>query len=190
MIAHISGEVTDKQLSSVVVDVSGVGYQVYLSESDIQEITLGSAVFLFTHMVVRETSQELYGFLSSEAKKLFEMLLGVSGVGPKVALSILGLGEPAAIKSAIAGSNVAYIQSANGVSKRGAEKVIVELKDKVGLVSGDDNVLIGNQEADDALSALLSLGYNSQQASKALAKVSPNLDIETRIKQALVEINN
>ncbi len=113
----------------------------HLTERDLGLVVAGAEVTLHTYFAVRENAQELYGFIQPESKRLFELLLGVSGVGPKVAMSISSLGEPAEIKSAIASSNVAYVQSANGVGKRGAEKVIVELKDKVG-ATGDDSFVL------------------------------------------------
>jgi len=189
MIAHIAGEVTDKRAARVVVDVGGIGYEVFLHERDMEQVSTGGSVLLHTYFAVRETAQELYGFLSTESKRLFELLLSVSGVGPKVAMSITSLGDAFQVKSAIAGSNVAYIQSANGVGKRGAEKVIVELKDKVGAL-GDDSFIVDQlQQGDDAVAALVALGYSQAEATKALSSVDAKLDVEARIKAALSEIN-
>ncbi len=190
MIAHVVGEVTDKKLNSVIVDVGGLGYEVHVTQTDIEQIKVQSSVRLHTYFAVRENAQDLYGFTSPESKRLFELLLGVSGVGPKVAMSIAGLGEAAQIKSAIASSNVAFIQSASGVGKRGAEKVIVELKDKVGILGDDSFAAEGLAGNDDALEALASLGYSTAQASKALSRVDAGLSVEDRIKAALAEINN
>jgi Holliday junction DNA helicase RuvA len=190
MIAHIAGEVTDKSINSVVVDVNGIGYEVYVSERDIENVPSSGKIMLFTHFAVRENAQELYGFMIAESKRLFELLLGVSGVGPKVAMSIAGLGTAAEVKSAIASSNVAYIQSASGVGKRGAEKVIVELKDKVG-VTGDDSFVVDQlNESDDAAAALVALGYSATEATKALSNIDASLDVEARVKAALTEMNS
>ncbi len=189
MIAHIAGEVTDKRQGSVVVDVAGVGYEVHVTERDLDSINTKGSVLLHTYFAVRENAQDLYGFMSTESKRLFELLLGVSGVGPKVAMSITSLGEPGQIKSAIAGSNVAFIQSANGVGKRGAEKVIVELKDKVGATGDDSFVLDELYQSDDASAALVSLGYSQVQATQALSKVDATKSVEDRIKAALAELS-
>ena len=189
MIAHIAGEITDKRISTVVIDVGGVGYELHISERDMEQVSVGGTQFFHTYFSVRENAQDLYGFTSPETKRLFELLLGVSGVGPKVAMSIASLGDAKQIKSAIASSNVAFIQSANGVGKRGAEKVIVELKDKVGVIGDDSFVLDELQEGDDATAALVALGYSAAQASKALSKVDSKLSVEERIKAALSEVN-
>jgi Holliday junction DNA helicase RuvA len=190
MIAHIAGEVTDKNLTHVVVNVGGVGYEISVSERDLEQISSGKEVFLYTYFAVRENAQELYGFLAADAKSLFQQLLSVSGVGPKVAMSIMGLGEANQVRSEIANSNVAFIQSANGVGKRGAEKVIVELKDKVGPAgfTASGGVAAMNRQ-DDAAAALVALGYSASQAAQALAAVDSSLSVEDRIKRALGELN-
>lgn len=185
MISHVRGRVSAKFLSSIIIDVGGLGFEVYATPKDIDQVNQSDSITMHTYFAVRENSQELYGFLSSESKSLFELLLGVSGVGPKVALSIMNLGDPSEIKSAIAGSNAAFIQSASGVGKRGAEKVIVELKDKVGLVSSGGDLSFGANNQDDAHEAMVALGYSPQQASQALSEVDSSLSVEDRIKQAL-----
>lgn len=189
MIAHVAGEVTDKNASSVIVDAGGIGYEIHVTEGDLEQIGSGSSVLLHTYFAVRENAQDLYGFLASDTKRLFELLLGVSGVGPKVALSIVGLGNASQVKSAIASSNIAYIQSANGVGKRGAEKVIVDLKDKVGMIGDESFVLDDMSHGDDALAALIALGYSSSQAIQALSKIDSKKDIESRVKGALAELS-
>ena len=189
MIAHIIGKVGDKRVSSIVIDVNGIGYEVNMTQRDLDQTRSAESIMVHTYFAVRENSQELYGFLSGDSKNLFELLLGVSGVGPKVAMSITSLGEAKEVKSAIASSNVAYIQSANGVGKRGAEKVIVELKDKVGAIVDESFVLNDLSASDDAASALLALGFTQQQASQALALVDGSLSVEERVKSALVELN-
>ena len=190
MIAQLVGEVVDKSSDSLVLDVSGVGYEVKATSTDLDQCLHGTQAKLFTYFAVRENAQELYGFLTLEAKRLFELLLSVSGVGPKVALSIVGLGEPVDVRSAIANNNVAYIVGANGVGKRGAEKVIVELKDKVGRISEtmlkSDNLQI----RDDALEGLISLGYSRQQAAQCLSRIDSSLSPEQRITQALKELSS
>lgn len=190
MISHIAGEVADKRLNSVVVDVGGIGYEVHVSERDIERIPSKGSVMLHTYFAVRENAQELYGFISSESKRVFELLLGVSGVGPKVAMSIAALGDASTVKSAIASSNVAFIQSANGVGKRGAEKVIVELKDKVGALGDDSFILDQLSDSDDATAALVALGYSAAEATRSLSKIDSQLSVEERIRLALSEINS
>lgn len=189
MIAHIFGEIVDMNLTSVVVDVNGVGYEVHAPTSVLEQVSIGSKQKFFTHFSVRETSQDLYGFTTIDAKKLFELLLSVSGVGPKVALSITSLGAPTDIKSAIANSDVSFIVTANGVGKRGAEKIIVDLKDKVGLVGDAGYSLSPAQNSDDALEALISLGYSGAQASQVLSGIDATKSVEARIRLALAEMS-
>ncbi|HEX9679555.1 MAG TPA: Holliday junction branch migration protein RuvA [Candidatus Saccharimonadales bacterium] len=184
MIARIKGEVAALTHNSVVIDVGGIGYEVLVPAPLLSELSLGSEVQLMTHHHVRENSIDLFGFESNESKYLFELLLGVSSIGPKSALSIMALGRYDQIKQAIAAGNAAFIAGASGVGKKSAEKVCVELKDK--LATTAEGELIGLADTgDDALTALLALGYNQQQAAQALAKVDPKLSNEQRVKQAL-----
>jgi len=189
MIAQIKGEIVDKLDGAVVIDVGGVGYQVLVTDLDFDQLLLNETVKLYTHFAVRENAQDLYGFTDQAAKRLFNLLISVNGVGPKAGLSILSLGEASQIKNAIASKNVAFIQSANGVGKKGAEKIILDLKDKVG-VTGEDSLLLDDLDSqDDAYSALVMLGYSPAQARQALARVDSKLGTEERIKLALKELS-
>lgn len=185
MIAHVSGEVVEKFDSTLIIDVGGLGYEVLVAASDFESATLHDRVKLYTHDHLRENAHDLFGFTSLAAKKLFEMLITVSGVGPRMALSVLSLGQAEQVRSSIANGDVAFVQQAAGVGKRIAERVTNELRDKVGLpiqyVAGSAVALQG----DDALDALVALGYNLQHATQALSKVDATLDAQQRIKQAL-----
>jgi Holliday junction DNA helicase RuvA len=187
MIAHVSGEVVEKTGNALIIDVGGIGYEVQVAASDFEGAALGQDVKLYTHDHLRENAHELFGFSHLTAKRLFELLISVSGVGPKMALAILGLGDVETTRSAIAQSDVAFIQRASGVGKRIAERITVDLKDKVGapgttLAPGTP---ITGVASDDALDALLALGYSIQQANEALAQVDASLDVQARVKQAL-----
>lgn len=188
MIAHVAGEVVEKTDASLIIDVGGIGYEVQVAQNDFEAATLGEHVKLYTFDHLRENAHDLFGFSSLIAKKLFEMLISVSGVGPKMALAILGLGESEAIRSAIALGDSAYVQQASGVGKRIAERIVVDLKDKVGL-PGDSSVTatLSRPAAshDDALDALLALGYSVQQANAMLQEVDSSLDTQAKIKMAL-----
>lgn len=189
MIAHVSGELVEKTQSALIIDVGGIGYEVQVAAGDFQTPTLGERVKLYTHDHWRENAHELFGFSTLAAKRLFELLITVSGVGPKMGLAILSLGDTEAIRSAIALGDSAFVQRASGVGKRIAERIAVDLKGKVGapgvaLSAGNASVAIG----DDALSALLALGYNLQQANQALSSVDASHDTQTRIKEALQRI--
>lgn len=189
MIAHVAGVVAEKFNSSVIVDVHGVGYEVAVALGDYEKALLNEEVKFYTHHHIREQSQELFGFSSLAAKKLFELLITVQGVGPKAALSILSLGESEIVRNAIASGDVAFITKATGVGKRIAERVIVDLTDKVGLAirTDVDNTGVSQQvsHTDEALEALMALGYSLNDATRALEGVSSDLSTADRVTQAL-----
>src|SRR5690606_38031153 len=133
MIAHVSGVVVEKFANSVIVDVSGVGYEVQVASGEFDRVTLGEEVKFYTYHHIREQAQELFGFSSLAAKKLFELLITVQGVGPKAALAILSLGDSELVRNAIASSDSGFVAKASGVGKKIAERVVVDLSDKVGL---------------------------------------------------------
>lgn len=190
MIATLTGTVAEKIADTVVVDVHGVGYGLYVTTEDFGLLTTGHTVKVYVYEHIRETAHDLFAFVNLDTKQLFEQLLGVNGVGPKMALSVLSIGTANEVRVAIAGGDVKLIQRANGVGKRVAERIVVDLKDKVGLASVDlattgmlqsDNLL----RTDEAVEALVALGYSAQDAAAALAKVPADLPPEDRIKQAL-----
>ena len=189
MIAHLNGTVTEKDINSIILDVNGVGYEVILSVLDFDKVSLDDQIKLYTHHKVAEQSEELYGFFSLAAKRLFELLITVQGVGPKAAIAILSLGESEEVRNAIANADSAYISKASGVGKKSAERVIVDLKDKVGLPAQigrkNDPSSTPVQGQDDALDALIALGFSLSEATNALSQVDPSLSTEKRIRQAL-----
>lgn len=190
MIAALSGTVSEKGTADVVLDVHGVGYGLYVTTEDHGRLATGEQAKVYIYEHIREQSHDLFGFITKDTKNLFEQLLGVNGVGPKMALNILSVGTGSQVRVAIASGDVKFIQQANGVGKKVAERVVVELKDKVGLVGVDlqstgllqgDGLLM----QDEAVEALVSLGYSAQDAAKALQTVDPELPTAERIKQAL-----
>ncbi len=190
MIATISGVVSEQLADMVVLDVNGLGYGVYVTTEDYGRLTTGENAKLYIHEHIREQTHDLFGFLNRDTEALFEQLLDVTGVGPKMAISMLSIGSAEQMRQAIAGGDIKFIQQANGVGKRVAERVVVELKDKVGLVGVDlasTGKLQGEQGLmdDDAVAALVALGYTAVDASRVLAKVDPNLPTEDRVKAAL-----
>jgi holliday junction DNA helicase RuvA len=189
MIAHVSGVVAEKFNSSVIVDVHGVGYEVAVPLGDYERALLNEPVKFYTYHHIREQAQELFGFSTLAAKKLFEMLITIQGVGPKAALAILSLGESEVVRNAIANGDVVFITKASGVGKRIAERAVVDLKDKVGLPLRTDvnNTGISQQfnHTDEALEALMALGYTLADASKALEGVPTDLSTADRVTQAL-----
>lgn len=187
MIAHVSGKVVEKSGSAVIVDVGGLGYEVLVATGDFEAALLGEQMKFYTYDNLRENSHELFGFSQPVAKRLFELLITVSGVGPKMALAILSLGSAESIRSAIAMGDSAFVQRASGVGKRIAERIAVDLKGKVG-APGLASTSASQQyfsSSDDAVSALLALGYNLQQINEALTQVESELETQVRIKQAL-----
>jgi holliday junction DNA helicase RuvA len=194
MIAHVYGIVAEKFENSLIVDVQGVGYEVQVALGDYEAALLQQEIKLYTHHHIREQSQDLFGFSSLSAKRLFELLIGVQGVGPKAALAILSLSTSEQVRSAIANGDVAFITKASGVGKRTAERVVVDLKDKVGLPTTAYELAPKNAQnipqGDDALDALMALGYSLAQATGALESVDTELETQARIKQALGNIHS
>lgn len=188
MIAHIEGEVSEKFLNSIIVDVHGVGYEIGLSQIDAEATNVGERKKFYTYHAIRENAEDLYGFSSLMAKKIFELLISVNGVGPKAAMAILSLATPEEVRNAIANADAAFVSKASGVGKKSAERVIVDLRDKVGLPTkyGATEVKIATMpEDDEALDALMALGFPLKEATEALAKVDANLSVEERIRLAL-----
>jgi len=192
MIAHVSGVVAEKFGNAVIVDVQGIGYEVQTAITDFDRAILGESIKFYTYHHIREQSQELFGFSSLAAKKLFELLISVQGVGPKAALAILSLGEAEVVRNAIANADGVFIAKASGVGKKTAERVIVDLSDKVGLpVSYGTTSPIQTElnTNDEALEALMALGYSLNDASKALENVATDLPTAQRVTLALKGAN-
>ena len=188
MIAHVEGKVVEKFAGSIIVDVQGVGYEVQVSLGDFEAAHLDTETKFHTYHHVREQSQELFGFSSLAAKKLFELLITVQGIGPKAALAILSLGPAEQVRNAIANSDTAYITKASGVGKKSAERVVVDLSDKVGLPThygSAQPIQTALNTNDEALEALIALGYTLADATRALEDVSSELTTEARITAAL-----
>jgi len=188
MIAHVSGIIVEKVAGSLIVDVHGVGYEVQVSAGDFEAALLEREVKYYTHHHVREQAEELFGFSSLAAKKLFELLITVQGIGPKAALAILSLGTAEQVRNAIANSDSAYITGASGVGKKSAERVVVDLSDKVGLPTHYATGVPVQTELntnDEALEALMALGYTLADAMKALEGVDVKLPTTKRVTEAL-----
>ena len=189
MIAHVFGKVAEKFNGSLVIDVHGVGYEVSVATNDFDAVILDQEVKFYTYHHVREQSEELFGFSSLAAKKLFEMLITVQGVGPKAALSILSLGDAEQVRNAIANADSGFVQKATGVGKKTAERVVVDLSDKVGLPThyGRTETPLQTElnTSDEALEALMALGYTLADATKALENVDVNLPTSQRVTEAL-----
>lgn len=182
MIAALRGEVIARGADHVVVEVAGVGYKVFVPRHPSRD-----NVLLHTHQVVREDDQSLYGFETREELALFQMLVSVSGVGPKAGLAILSVARPAEIAGAIASGDTTLLARAPGVGKKTAERLIVDLKGKIGRVAGAAAGGGGLAEADDAHAALVALGYTASEAATALRDAPPkgSATTEERLGAAL-----
>jgi Holliday junction DNA helicase RuvA len=182
VIAALRGEVIARGADHVVVEVAGVGYKVFVPRHPSRD-----NVLLHTHQVVREDDQSLYGFETREELALFQMLVSVSGVGPKAGLAILSVARPAEIAGAIASGDTTLLARAPGVGKKTAERLIVDLKGKIGRVAGAAAGGGGLAEADDAHAALVALGYTASEAATALRDAPPkgSATTEERLGAAL-----
>lgn len=190
MIAHLKGVVEEKfGTNGVILDVSGVGYEIMVPAIDFENCALGEERKFYTYHQVRENTEELYGFSSLVAKKIFELLISVQGVGPKAGIAIMSLAEAEEVRNAIANGDTAFIAKASGVGKKSAERVVVDLRDKVGIPSRygmtEANTTKAKNEPDEALDALIALGFPLKEATAALEKVDTNLPVEERVRRAL-----
>jgi Holliday junction DNA helicase RuvA len=195
VIAHLRGTVLDKQPNRVTVDVHGVGYDVAVPVSTFYAVgDAGSEVVLRIHTHVREDALALYGFATRLEQDLFERLIGISGIGPKLALAVLSGIEPEDLVSAIQTSDVARLTSIPGVGKKTAERIVLELKDRLPKVRPETapaGRAVASAIKDDVLSALINLGYHRPLAEKAVdaaVKATPDGDFERTLKLALREL--
>ena len=189
MIAHVRGKVVEKFGNSLIIDVNGVGYEIMVPVLDFEACKLDEERKFYTYHQVRENTEELYGFSSLVAKKIFELLISVQGVGPKAGIALMSLAEAEEVRNAIANADTAFIAKASGVGKKSAERVIVDLRDKVGAPSryGATEVKTTKvmKKSDEALDALIALGFSLKEATMALEEIDVTLPTEERIKLAL-----
>jgi len=187
VIALVSGEVAVRRGDHVVVSCGGVGYRLAVSAETLRHVPrVGEPVTLHSHLIVRDDALALYGFASEQERDLFLLLLGVQGVGPKMALAVLSGGPPRELLTAVAGGDVARLQAVPGIGKRTAERIVVELREKVGVTPGDDPIVITRSDDPRALArdGLLGLGFSAQEA-EALLDGAPGDTPEALIAHAL-----
>jgi len=186
MIGSIKGKIILKTDKFLIVETSGIGYKVAVSPDTLSRATkLGDEIFLFIHTHVREDSFDLYGFSNYEELEFFEMLLNVSGIGPKGALVILGITSIDTLNKAIGTGDTNYLTKISGIGKKTAEKIVIELRDKISgkLKKGFEESSL--REEMDALEALKSLGYSQTEARETLKKVPADANTNTKIREAL-----
>ncbi len=191
MIAHIRGIVTEKIAGTIVVDVQGVGYELNVALGDFEAAQNGQEATFYTYHHIREQAEELFGFGSLAAKKLFQILIAVQGVGPKAALAILSLGSSEQVRNALAQGDAGFVQKAAGVGKKTAERIIVDVRDKVGMPTqfGTTQPIVAtpalSEQPDEAREALMALGYTLADATKALEGIAQDLPTAERVRLAL-----
>lgn len=193
MIGYIKGIVSHIFKDSCFVDVHGVGYRAYIPVSTMDTLTIGKEATLFTYMNVREDAIVLYGFATQDEYDLFMLLIGVNGVGPKVALGIISAGSPDGFRLAVHRKDMKLLTKLPGIGKKTAERIVLELQDKIGTVSDDgesgivsDGMSIPDGIASEALAALTSLGYTSQEVMPAIEAKAPQCQtVEQLLKEVL-----
>ncbi|MFE3002946.1 Holliday junction branch migration protein RuvA [Nocardia sp. NPDC059246] len=194
MIASVRGEVLEIGLDHVVIEAAGVGYRLNATPATLAGLTRGEDARLYTTMIVREDSMTLFGFADTEARELFVLLQTVSGVGPKLAMAVLAVLEPEALRKALAESNVAALTRVPGVGKRGAERMVVELRDKVDLVPvqsgppGSGPAPMATPVREQVVDALIGLGFPARQAEGAVDAVladDPGIGTSQALRTAL-----
>lgn len=190
MITHLEGKLVEKNPTDVVIDCNGVGYLLNISLHTFAQIPDKEHLKLYTYLQVKEDSHTLYGFSSKAEREIFKLLISVSGIGASIARTMLSSLSPEQIKDGIASADVALIQSVKGIGAKTAQRVILDLKDKMLKVYGIDEVSLtqNNTAKSEALSALEVLGFNKKQSEKVIDRIiahQPNANVETLIKDAL-----
>ncbi len=190
MITHIRGKLIEKNPTYAIIEASGVGYLLNISLSTYSQIPDSETAFLFTHLSIKEDAHTLYGFSTKIEREIFRLLISVSGVGPSIARTMLSSMNTEEIQHAIASGNVALIQSVKGIGAKTAQRVLIDLRDKIVSTYGMDEVSIveNNTNKNEALSALEVLGFNKKQAEKVLDKIlreDAGAGVEVLIKKAL-----
>ena len=189
MIGHIEGSVRKVAAGFAILSCGGVGYKVATTKDVLSRLKKGSEAALWTHLAVREDSLDLYGFQTEEELSLFELLLTVSGIGPRSALAILDIAAPETLRSAISVGNASYLTKVSGIGRKTAEKIVIELRDKVGVAKEGSSAALSGEE--EALEAMRSLGYSAQEARDALRNVPADIEKPgERLRAALKAIGS
>ena len=184
MIGYLEGTVRTSTLGGVIVQTGGIGYKVALTKETVSHFLAGTEIALFTHLAVREDALDLHGFQTEEELRFFELLLTVSGIGPKSALAILDVATVETLRSAISSGNAAYLTTIGGIGRKTAEKIVLELRDKVGAATAHSSATLKGDS--DALEAMRALGYNTNEARDALRQIPATVEKTTdRLREAL-----
>ncbi|MGN0522944.1 MAG: Holliday junction branch migration protein RuvA [Eubacterium sp.] len=198
MIYNVRGKLTYTEPTFAVIECGGVGFKCFVSMNTLKDLTsIGTEVNLFTYMAVREDAMDLFGFSTQDELQAFKLLITVSGVGPKAAIAILSVLSPDRLSIAISGGDVKSIQAANGVGKKTAERVVLELKDKmVGIGSGNAAAVVegiqavaSNSNAQEAVEVLVSLGFNRSDAAAVVGAMDKTLSVDAMIRNGLKQLS-
>jgi len=186
MISYLRGTVLAHTQTFLILEVGGVGYRVHCTGRILDTVRTGTELAVYTHLAVREDAMELFGFNTYEELAFFQLLIGISGIGPRSALGIIGLEHIEKLTSAIAHGDIGYLTKVSGVGKKSAEKIVLELKDKIPTLDiGTDSGGLRREE-EDALEALKALGYRAEEARTALHQIPETItEPSARIKEAL-----
>lgn len=184
MISYLRGKVVDKNLRYCILDVNGLGYKVFVTEETLRDLKNGQNTSFWTHLAVRENSLDIYGFTDKDALGLFELLINISGIGPKTALGVISVANPKTLHRAVSSGDLAYLTKVSGIGRKLAEKIILELREKLSGFDDDNNKDLRGET--DALEALRSLGYTERESRDVLKKIAgENISAGDKVKKAL-----
>ena len=186
MIAYIKGKILNKSKGFVIINVRDIGYQVFVNTAQFTRLEIGQEIEFYIHHHIREDAMDLYGFNTPEDLEMFKLLLSISGIGPKSALGVLAVSSVNEIRETIAQGDSSLLTKVSGIGKKTAERVVLELREKVAHLADSGNSQVSALAGSDEIDALMALGYSLQQAREALRKVDPKTkDSGQRIKEAL-----
>ena len=193
MIAHINGRLVEKSPTHVVIDCGGVGYKLNISLNTYSKLGEEESCKLFTEFIVREDAQLLYGFKEVSERRLFQLLISVSGIGPATALLVLSSADAEEIQQAILSGNAGWFKGVKGIGPKSAQRIIIDLKDKISKenISSDNSIGLDNTLKEESLSALVNLGFNKNLAEKMIQKImmaNPNAAVEDVIKTSIERV--
>ena len=186
MIGHLSGTVVEVGDTYLLLSVGGVGYKVYVTEASVRDASLSSTLSLYTHLAVRETALDLYGFPTRNELDFFELLIGISGIGPKVGLSILNAALPETLYMAIVNDDTSVLTKVSGIGKKNAQKIILELKNKIDRFAGSFEGSTQSTDDIELFETLEALGYDSRSIQELMKSGElADLDIKSKIALAI-----
>jgi Holliday junction DNA helicase RuvA len=187
MIAKIKGQILDKFEEYLIIETGGIGYKIFVTEQVLERTKKGSDAEFYTHLIVRENILDLYGFYEKDEIAIFELLLAVSGIGPKGALGVLSEASPSEIQTSIVNSDYSILTKVSGIGQKTAERIVLELKNKIGKLSIKSSPNVVGRVVDlDVIEALETLGYSSREVKEVVKKIDPKIsETEIKIKLAL-----